>query len=125
MNIHEHLRQHLLASLGVPSGPRQPMPDLDELRESQRSPEFERLCHDRMMLGAFRYGLIKDQRKLKSPYDNIGSAIRRLQLYQQTGNREHLCDVANLCMIEFETGDHPKGHFRSVDDGEHTKKKAG
>ncbi len=102
------------------------MPDLDVLRQSQRSLVFEMLCQNRMVMGAFRYGLIERQRKDKSPYDNVGSAIRRLRLYQRTGNREYLVDTANLCMIEFEIGDHPEGHWRPTDDGEHAEtKKAG
>ena len=121
--ITEHIRRHLFVSLGVSSNPRRRLPDLDELRESQRSIEFEVLCQNRMAMGAFRYGLMREQRDL-SPFDNVGSAIRRLQLYQQTGNRECLVDAANLCMIEFEIGCHPTAHFVAVDDGEHAEKKA-
>ena len=117
-----HLRASLLSNLGV-WGRRPLVPDLDVLRQSQRSLEFETLCRNRMALGAFRYGLLEQQRKDKSPYNNIKSAIQRLRLYQQTGNREHLVDTANLCMIEFKIGDHPKGHWQPVDDGEHTERK--
>ncbi len=120
--ITDHIRANLLSNLGV-FDRRSPLPDLDVLRESQRSLVFETLCRNRMVLGAFRYGLIDRQRITKSPYDNIGSAIRRLQQYQRTGNLEHLCDVANLCMIEFEIGNHPQGHWRPTDDGEHVRMK--
>ena len=76
------------------------------------------------MIGGFRYGLLADQRQNKSPYDNIGSAILRLEGYQQSGNVEGLIDAANLCMIEFEIGGHPLRHFRAVDDGVHTELKS-
>ena len=68
-------------------------------------------------MGAFRYGLLKDQ---VGGYDNVGSAIRRLEHYRRTGNCEHLVDAANLMMIEFVSSVHPLKHFTSVDDGEHT-----
>ncbi len=102
------------------------MPDLDVLRQSQRSLVFEVLCQNRMVMGAFRYGRIEQQRKDRNPYDNISSALQRLREYQRTGNLEILCDVANLCMVEFEIGDHPRRHWQPIDDGEHAEtKKAG
>jgi len=120
--ITNHLRNHLLQSLGVPTGPVRRMPSLDELRAMQGSERFAWLCKNRMVLGAFRYGLLEEQRH-GSPYDNIGSAVRRLELYERTGNTECLCNAANLCMIEFEIGRHPTKHFRAADDGIHTEKK--
>jgi hypothetical protein len=32
---------------------------------------------------------------------------------------EHLVDVANMMLGEFELGDHPDRHFESIDDGTH------
>ena len=49
----------------------------------------------------------------------IGSIVKRLMSYQETGNTELLVDVANLCLCEFVEGKHPNKHFRAVDDGEH------
>ncbi len=117
-----HIRNHLLESFGVPVGPvLNRVPSLGQLRAGQWSERFERLRLNRMVMGAFRYGLLDEQRRI-SVYDNIGSAIERLEAYRKTGNQEHLVDAANLCMIEFETGRHPSQHFRSVDDGIHAKK---
>jgi hypothetical protein len=30
-----------------------------------------------------------------------------------------LVDVANLCLLEFEEGEHPRRHWQPTDDGEH------
>ena len=114
--VTNHIRRHLLDSLGVCDTPI--LPSLDELRELQRSTVFERLCSNRMVLGTFRYGLMRPGHG--NGYDNVSSIIKRSQLYQETGNTEHLCDIANLAMIEFMTSQHPSRHFHAADDGIHT-----
>ena len=75
---------------------------------------------NRLLMGRFRYGALRRQEK--GGYNNIGSAIHRLKLYRRTGNLEHLVDAANLCLVEFVTGDHPNRHFEATDDGVHTDK---
>lgn len=92
---------------------------ISELKELQWCVEFEELRKNRMVLGTFRYGDYKAPTAKK--YDRIGSAIKRLQKYQETGNSEFLVDAANLCMIEFDVPNHKNAHFKSVDDGEHVK----
>ena len=119
--ITDHLREHLLTTLGMSNGLACRMPTLDELRAKQWSERFEMLRSNRMVLGAFRYGLMEDQVK-GSPYDNVASLIARARAYQETGNTEYLVDIANLAMIAFEIGVHPTKHFRAVDDGIHTER---
>jgi len=92
--------------------------NLDELRQSEWSQEFETLMRNRMLMGYFRYGKLGAKNKVA--YDRINSARRRLDLYEKTGNTEHLVDVANLMLCEFVEGIHPNKHFSSIDDGEHT-----
>lgn len=89
---------------------------IEELKETQVSHRFISLMTNRMVFGTFRYG--KWQHK-KVKYDRIGSIKKRLTLFEKTGNIELLVDIANLAMIEFEVTDHPKAHFKSIDDGEH------
>lgn len=92
------------------------MPDLDALRRTERSPEFERLRMNRKIIGAMRYGLMAAPGKPR--YDRVADMIRRLEAYSADRNAEHLVDVANLCELEFVEGNH-----RGVcpqDDGEHT-----
>jgi len=74
-------------------------------------------------MGALRYETFEEKRHKDHGYDLIGSAIKRLELYQKTGNMEHLVDVANLCMIEFNYPSHKNPNWESVDDGIHVEKK--
>lgn len=95
-----------------------PPPNLKEIEADRWNPKFEKLRKNRMILGWFRYGPIRGNKK---KYANIDSAILRLKKYQETGNSEFLVDAANLCMIEFTQENHPNFHFETVDDGVHTK----
>ena len=113
--VSEHIRDGMLRRLA----PAPAMPDLETLRRSERSPEFERLCRNRLILGAFRYGLLGAPGKPE--YDRTSCMIRRLEQYRGDGNAEHLCDVANLAMLEFVEGRH--NGVRATDDAEHTKPK--
>jgi len=127
--VTEHLREGLYrkAGLGMDNaGPAFSMtsatvPSLKELKELCWSGEFEQLMRNRLIMGAFRYGPLKRQKK--GAFDIIPSIHARLQMYVDTGNLEHLVDCANLCLVEFEKGTHPKKHFASIDDGHHTAKR--
>lgn len=87
---------------------------LEQRAKSEWSPKFESLMRNRLILGSFRYGFLSS--KDKSTYDRVGSAIKRLNRYQETGNQEYLVDAANMCLVEFVEGSHPKAHFESIDD---------
>lgn len=112
MNVHAYLRKWLLDSSGLNGGLAQAL--------TNWSPEFIALMRARMVQGFFRYGSMRDP-ALQGEYDNVGSAIKRLQAYLDDGNKEHLADAANLCMCEDVTEScHPSPHFSPVDDGPHT-----
>lgn len=49
--------------------------------------------------------------------------FKRLEKFKETGNTEHLVDIASLCMIEFTVGQHPLKHFWATDDEDHTELK--
>jgi hypothetical protein len=107
----EHIRDHLLGK------PHEAL-DLEELARTEWSSEFERYMRNRMIMGAFRYG------RLHNPdaphWDIIGSVIARAEKYRNDGNKEHLVDVANLCLVEFvRPCGHPDPRWGPVDDGEH------
>lgn len=93
-----------------------PVPDLFVLKQTERSPEFERLRLNRMVMGALRYGLLGVSGKPQ--YDRVECMIRRLKTYKQDRNAEHLVDVANLAMLEFVEGKHAGVIAR--DDSPHT-----
>lgn len=115
MNTHALLRKRLHNAKGLP------LHTHDALAASEWSDEFERMMRNRLIMGALRYGLINEEGKPR--YDRVGSMKRRLDLYSETGNLEHLVDVANLALMEFEEGRHPNAHFASLDDGHHTRTK--
>jgi hypothetical protein len=73
-----------------------------------------KLMIHRITVGRYRYG-----KKGTKKYYYMESVETRLHKYSIDGNLEHLVDVANLLMLEFELGQHPKRHFKSIDDGEH------
>lgn len=94
------------------------MPIPDVLAKSEWSSDFERLMRNRLLQGAFRYGRLGADGK--PAWDRVQRAISCLLAYDATGNLEHLVDVANMTLLEFVEGQHPKRHFASVDDGAHT-----
>ena len=101
------------------------LPELDEperisisdLSISEWSVDFEQLMRNRLILGAVRYGKINLPGK--PIYNRVASIQKRLVKYSETGNKEFLVDIANLCLLEFVECRHPKAHFDSIDDGEH------
>jgi len=94
------------------------LPDLEKLKISEWSKDFENLMRNRLLIGAFRYGRLRQENK--PIYDRSNDIINRIKLYKEDGNLEHLVDCANLCMMEFEEGNHPKKHFKANDDSIHT-----
>lgn len=131
MTIHDDIRQHLFANTSTvhtESGygkdvfpERSRVTDLEKLRLSEWSPEFETLMRNRLLMGYFRYGPFN--RKDDIDYDRVGSIYQRIKQYKQTGNKEFLVDIANLAMLEFCHSEHPLAHFEAIDDGIHVQKK--
>lgn len=86
-----------------------------KLWESEWIPEFEKLQRNRLVMGALRYGTIAQNRMRPAHYDRVSSIRKRLDAYEQTGNLEHLVDIANLSMLEFDQSSHPLKHFAAAD----------
>jgi hypothetical protein len=99
------------------ANPYNSVPDIDEIKKSQYSDKFTTLMNNRMVMGFFRYG---NKNTRRTQYDYIASAERRIALYKQTGNLEHLADAANALRMEFDTPQHPRAYFKATDDGEHS-----
>lgn len=85
---------------------------LKEILKENWSVEFETLMKNRMIMGFFRYGKAKK-------YNYVKYAKSKLQEYLFTGNTEYLVDVANLMLLEFMKGEHPKKHFKAAEQEEH------
>lgn len=116
-SVHDQLRESIYDKCGLSKNIK--CPSLDELKNTEWSPVFEILMRNRLIMGAIRYGRLKAKGKVK--YNRVDSIKQRMDLYTETGNAEHLVDVANLCLLEFEEPNHPNYHFNSIDDGHHTK----
>lgn len=112
-SVHDQIRQHVLDRSGHNGSLAQAL--------TNWSVEFIAYMRRRMVMGFLRYGDMYDPNR--PPYDNIGSAIARLKEYLRGGNKEHLLDAANLCMVEFVTEScHPSPKLEPVDDGPHTER---
>lgn len=114
--VTQHIRDRLESCLKPPIL----KPDLDTLRQTQWSPEFETLMRNRLVMGAMRYEVFVD--KKKAGYDYLSSVEHRLSEYKRTGNTEFLVDAANCILLEFVFGEHPNKHFHAIDDGVHVSK---
>lgn len=103
---------------GLPEKPiRFGLPSLEELKRTQVPQDYINLMLWRMIQGAFRYGLLGDPAKLR--YDRVGYIRKKLDLYMEDGNLEHLVDISNVAMCEFYEGHHPKQHFNPIQNGFH------
>jgi len=113
--VTEHIRARLLRGVD-----KAPLVDLPTMLRSQWSDRFVRYMRNRMAMGGYRYGIMRDPETPK--YDNIGSLKARADLYLETGNQEHLVDIANLALVEFIQGCcHPNPYWSPRDDDLHTK----
>lgn len=97
--------------------------NFEELKKTEWSPEFEKLMRNRLLLGSIRYGRMGHGSipKGKPRYDRVNSIIKRIKLFEETGNAEYLVDVSNFALLLYEERDHPNFHFESIDDGIHDK----
>lgn len=121
MTIDWFLRQAWRWSAGLPEErPPARLPDLPVLQQTEWSPDFEHLMRNRLIMGAFRYGLFNDPKK--GHYDHTGAIAKHLLQYIDDGNLEHLVDIANLSLVEFCRSRHPKRHFNAQDDSTHARK---
>lgn len=86
---------------------------VEDILKRDFSEDFIQKMRNRIVVSHYKYGWMRDT------YPEIGDAIaslkERLELYEKTGNLEHLIDVANFAMIEFMLPRHPKAHFEAQD----------
>ena len=120
----------LREAIGLPPRGQLPWPQrthgewhIETLKRSELDFSVIELMRNRLIMGAFRYG--KVGAKDKPAYDRVSSIRRRLSLYEQEGNLEHLIDIMNECYLDFVEPTHPKAHWDPSDDSEvHTERKS-
>jgi hypothetical protein len=110
--VTEHLREHALLAAGCVD--RKVMPDLESLRKTEWFPEFEHLMRNRLIMGAFRYGLL--EHKAKTNYNMLAYLQEKVDMYVKTGCKEALVDIANMAGLEFMFPSHPNAHWTAWDD---------
>jgi hypothetical protein len=103
---------------GLPELPIEPF-DLSELKRTEWNAEFEKLCRNRLVMGAPRYGKLGDPDKPN--WDRLSRIEYEIKMYRIDGNDERLCDISNMTQLEFTEGNHPKKHFKALDDQTHNK----
>lgn len=84
-----------------------------EIEWEKVQPPLE-LMRNRLGMGSMRYGLIFQPGKKN--WDRTKGIEKRMKQYQETGNTECLIDIANLAILEFLEGQHPKKHFGALDE---------
>lgn len=84
--------------------------------ESEYSRTFLEGMKSRMAVSFHKYGPLSGAFPHK--VSAIRSLKRRLALFEETGNTDHLIDVANFAMIEFMYPEHGHAHFRATDSDE-------
>ena len=122
-SMHDAIREHIVKGYTKAAVCKGKQVSFKALLKSEWSPRFEQLMRNRLIQGCFRYGAFAEKRK-KFNYDTATEAITRIERYQKDGNVEHLVDAANMCLLEFEFGKHPKKHFKAVDDGKHAQERS-
>lgn len=63
---------------------------------------------DRLVVGHFRYGPPNPEKEY------AGRATKELKAYARTGNKEHLRNAANYCLLEFAAPSHPSPYDSKV-----------
>ena len=119
---HQPFRDRLLARAGLLESPNRntfTSQLIEFIRANKWDEEFETLMRTRFLMGALRYETPEICRAVRfkgRPWKiETEDMIRRIREFQRTGNREHLVDVANLCMVHFQHTDHPLNHFTGLD----------
>ena len=84
--------------------------------------EVVRHAKTRKLMGAFRYeqvesdGLSYDEKARQGKAKTyIKRAQEKLDLYNETGNREYLADIFNYVLLEWRRPYHPNAHFESTE----------
>lgn len=96
------------------------LPSLEEIRKIRILPEFDELTtlgNNRLIMAAFRYSIKHDPIN----YNCRELIRRRLLLYENTNNIEHLVDCFNYIRLEYLRAKILGFKFKSIDDGEHAK----
>jgi hypothetical protein len=91
------------------------MPHLEELKVSEWDERFDRLAKGKLIHGAYRYGLLKENNN----FDFIESMKTKIARYEKAHNLELLVDIRNYAMLEFLKPKYNDAYYHNEDDTEH------
>lgn len=76
------------------------LPDIEKILKSEYSATFDEKRKGLVLQSYYKYG--RAARNFKTGnVDAIGSLKKCLEKFEETGNTEYLCDVANYAMFRF------------------------
>lgn len=78
--------------------------DLMNREEKEKARQFVHYMNNRLIFGAFRYGLLQDPGK--PDWDRMTSLRKRIGQYEEDGNAEWLVDAGNMALLEYSEGNH-------------------
>jgi hypothetical protein len=102
-------------SKGLPEIRKNELPSLDELMHSEWSEEFDNYAKGKMIMGAYRYGVLRKNNR----FDFMAAMSSKIQLYHKTHNLELLVDIRNYAMLEFLKPGYADAYYYNEDDTEH------
>lgn len=80
-------------------------------RKCPRTPEsftdFVQRMANRLMVGEWRYGAPDPRQRYMS------RMVEEVKAYKQSGNSEHLMNIANYAWLESVAPEHPRNHFNA------------
>lgn len=97
--------------------------DLEQIRKTHFPKEWNEihtLADNRILQGSFRYGPISEYLNIENSLS--GEIQKRLDLYKQSLNLEHLVDIYNWTRIEYFKAKNQGSKLTPIDDGHHFRK---
>lgn len=104
---------------GLPERRKGEMPSLEEINEHVANPLFDKLAHNKLIQGFFRYTNPDNSFPVKSNYDYIQAMKNKIKRYEETHNLELLVDIANYAKLEFRKPRYFDAYYENEDDTEH------
>lgn len=87
----------------------------NDILKTEFSNNFIEKMKKSMIVSYYKYGSVKKNYQRDCvPVDAILNIKKRIEKYEETGNKDYLIDVANFAMIEFMNPN--RGFYRPTDD---------
>lgn len=95
------------------------MPSIEEISESVKTPYFDKLVHNKLIQGFYRYEDPNNPFKENTFYDYIEAMKNKIKRYEETHNLELLVDISNYARLEFKKPKYLDAYYYNEDDTEH------